>query len=176
MTDAAPGDLWLLWLAFSASIAGFVGSLLGIGRIVVGRRRRLQAARVPAGGDDIAAPAVDQLPSQRPAGAHWSLQISGDRATPRVLWLDGRRHLYIGRNGVDAPADVVVEHPGVSQRHVKLEYNPVFDELTLHVQDTGNGTYFGAERRLLPPGDIVTLHSGDQVWLGHTIALQVRHD
>lgn len=177
MTDAAPADLWLIWLAFSVSIAGFVGSLIGIGAIITTRRRRVAASAISAAGGDLSAPPdVDQLPSQRPDGARWSLQISGDRATPRILWLDGRRHMYIGRSGIDAPADVVIEHPGVSRRHIKLEYNPVFDELTLHVQQTGNGTYLGGERRLLPPGDVVTLRPGDQIWLGHHIAVQVRRD
>jgi hypothetical protein len=177
MTDATPADLWLIWLAFGVSVAGFAGSLIGIGVIVGARRRRIAAgAGAPASGDIIVPPAIDQLPSQRPDGARWSLRISGDRATPRVLWLDGRRHMYIGRSGIDAPADVVIDHPGVSRRHIKLEYNPVFDELTLHVQQTGNGTYLGVERRPLPPGDTITLRPGDEVWLGHHIAVQVRRD
>ncbi|MBU6334539.1 MAG: FHA domain-containing protein [Chloroflexi bacterium] len=114
------------------------------------------------------APATDRLVS-------WNVSIAIPGLAVRHVALAGRSTVSIGRRDASYPSDIDIDHQTVSRRHIVLEQRA---DGTLHalVQQTGNGTYAGIDQRRLEPGAAMRLSSGDILWLGPHVRIEVRHD
>ncbi len=105
----------------------------------------------------------------------WNASISVPGLAVRQVALAGRSSVSIGRRDTSTPSDIEIDHQTVSRRHAILELRP---DGTLHanVQPSGNGTYLGPDQQRLEPGRSIKLESGDMLWLGPHVRVQVHHD
>lgn len=103
--------------------------------------------------------------------AQWIVELlEGAPARRYALPLADRVHA-LGRSDTQHPLAVAIDSRFVSGLHARLHVAQ--DGLQLVPAESSNSTFVGADRRLLQPGDMALLVSGDVFWLSERVKLRI---
>jgi hypothetical protein len=110
------------------------------------------------------------LPAIATAGRWVVTVINGDYAGQLELNLAQVRY-RIGRATADHRPDLALHNPRVSREHAEIVLDR--DGPLLIAGSAAHGTYVGAQRAALVPGEQHRLQSGEQIWLSPDVELRI---
>jgi hypothetical protein len=105
---------------------------------------------------------------------HWKIVVvSGDTAAPLEL-KSSQRNYDIGRKSRDRTPHLALSNKLVSRDHAQIEL--LANGPTLIAGSSTHGTFFGAEKRAMAPGERHALQDNDIFWLSAEVQLQVKRE
>lgn len=108
------------------------------------------------------------------AHVHWKIiVVSGDTAAPLEL-KSSQRNYDIGRKSRDRTPHLALSNKLVSRDHAQIEL--LANGPTLIAGSSTHGTFFGAEKRAMAPGERHALQDNDIFWLSAEVQLQVKRE